>query len=56
VNNEDPDYVMNGTINVVDQTNTPTTTTTTTTTTATANIADIDTIVTLMIPTEHPIT
>ena len=49
VNNEDPDFVMNGTINVVDQPNTPTT--------ATDNITDlpsanIDTVGTLMVPTE----
>ncbi|HZD35549.1 MAG TPA: hypothetical protein VE130_10120 [Nitrososphaeraceae archaeon] len=43
VNNEDPDYVMNGTINVVDQPNTITTT---------GNITGIDTIGTLMVPTE----
>jgi len=45
VNNEDPDYVMNGTINVVEQPNTPSNT-------ATGNIMDIDTIGTLMVPTE----
>ena len=44
VNNEDPDFVMNGTINVVDQADTPTTTT--------GNITGIDTIGTLMVPTE----
>ena len=46
VNNEDTDFVMNGTINVVDQPNTPTKTTTT------DNMADIDTIGTLMFTTE----
>ena len=43
VNNEDPDFVMNGTINVLDQPNT---------TTTTGIITDTDTIGTLMVPTE----
>lgn len=46
VNNDDPDFVMNGTISVVDQPNTSTTTSTA------DNISDIDTIGTLMVPTE----
>ena len=44
VNNEDLDYIMNGTINVVDQPNT--------TTTPTGSVPNIDTIGTLMVPTE----
>ena len=46
VNNEDTDYVMNGTINVVDQSATPTITTGNTS-------ANIDTVGTLMVPTEE---
>jgi hypothetical protein len=46
VNNEDLDYVMNGTINVVDQPNSRITSTTI------GNITDIDTVGTLMVPTE----
>jgi plastocyanin len=50
VNNEDTDYVMNGTINVVDQSNSPTITTTGNNTDQTS--ANIDTVGTLMVPTE----
>ncbi len=52
VNNEDIDYVMNGTINVVDQfdNNSPTITTTGNNTDQTS--ANIDTVGTLMVPTE----
>jgi plastocyanin len=46
VNNEDTDYVMNGTINVVDQSAAPTITTGNTS-------ANIDTVGTLMVPTEE---
>jgi plastocyanin len=46
VNNEDLEYVMNGTINVVDQPNPSITSTTT------GNITDIDTVGTLMVPTD----
>ena len=46
VNNEDTDYVMNGTINVVDQSATSPTITTGNTS------ANIDTVGTLMVPTE----
>ena len=47
VNNEDTDYVMNGTINVVDQSATSPTITTGNTS------ANIDTVGTLMVPTEE---
>jgi hypothetical protein len=46
VNNEDTDYAMNGTINVVDQPNTSSSSSTN------SNITAIDTIGTLMVPTE----
>ena len=49
VNNEDTDYVMNGTINVVDQSAAPTITTGNSTDQPSANI---DTVGTLMVPTE----
>jgi hypothetical protein len=51
VNNEDTDYVMNGTINVVNQPNNPTVTTATGNNTDQTN-ANIDTVGTLMVPTE----
>ena len=51
VNNEDTDYVMNGTINVVDQPDNPTTSTTTGNT-GIPSSANIDTVGTLMVPTE----
>lgn len=49
VNNEDPDYVMNGTINVVDQPDNPTSTVNT----GNLSSANIDTVGTLMVPTEE---
>jgi hypothetical protein len=49
VNNEDTDYIMNGTINVVDQATSSTITTGNNTDQSSANI---DTIGTLMVPTE----
>lgn len=50
VNDEDPDFVMNGTINVVDQANNATTATAGATTEL--PITNIDTVGTLMVPTE----
>jgi hypothetical protein len=49
VNNEDVDYIMNGTINVVDQSAAPSVTTGNNTGRSTS---DIDTVGTLMVPTE----
>ena len=51
VNNEDTDYVMNGTINVVEQTEDPSTSTTIGNTESLSS-ANIDTVGTLMVPTE----
>jgi len=50
VNNEDTDYVMNGTINVVDQPENPNIRTTSNT--GNLSSANIDTVGTLMVPTE----
>jgi len=50
VNNEDTDYVMNGTINVVDQSENPNISTTGNT--GNLSSANIDTVGTLMVPTE----
>jgi hypothetical protein len=50
VNNEDTDYVMNGTINVVDQSNNPAIGTTGNS--SDPSSANVDTIGTLMVPTE----
>jgi hypothetical protein len=49
VNNEDTDYIMNRTINVVDRSTSPTITTSNNTDQSNANI---DTVGTLMVPTE----
>ncbi|MGA7369112.1 MAG: hypothetical protein WBX01_08280 [Nitrososphaeraceae archaeon] len=51
VNNEDTDYIMNGTINVIDQSAFPTITTGTD-----QSNANIDTVGTLMVPTEDLLT
>ncbi len=51
VNNEDPDFVMNGTINVVDQSSSASTTTINDTATGSLG-SNLDTIGTLMVPTE----
>ncbi|MFZ0553789.1 MAG: hypothetical protein WAM26_00720 [Nitrososphaeraceae archaeon] len=50
VNNEDTDYVMNGTINVLDQPENPTISTIGNT--GNLSSANIDTVGTLMVPTE----